>query len=213
MTGIILAVVVSYLLGSVIGSLLLGRLRGVDIRTQGSGNAGGTNALRTQGKGFALAVIAIDIGKGVIAAWPVAAIAYSMSGSPLALQDIQVICGAAAIIGHVWPVFYQFRGGKGAATLIGALAAISPLVLVPVLVVFALVLMSSGFVGLSTMIATAVTIAWAAFAVEGGILSSFGMFAIFVTAFIAYTHRSNIERMLAGAENRFEKAMLLRRPR
>ncbi len=213
MTVIILAVLVSYLLGSVIGSLLLGRSRGVDIRTQGSGNAGGTNALRTQGKGFALAVIAIDIGKGIIAAWPVAAIAHGMSGSPLALQDVQVMCGAAAIIGHVWPAFYQFRGGKGAATLIGALAVIAPLALVPVLVVFALVLMSSGFVGLSTMIATAVTIVWAAFAVDGGILSSFGIFALFVTAFIAYTHRSNIERMLAGSENRFEKAMLLRRSR
>lgn len=206
-----IAVGVSYLLGSVIGSLLLGRFRGVDIRTQGSGNAGGTNALRTQGKGFAAAVVIIDIGKGVLAAWPVAAFAAAQAGGAISAPALAVACGAAAVVGHVWPVFFQFRGGKGAATLVGVLAVVQPLALAPVLGVFALVLVLSGYVGLSTMIATASTIAWALFYVDGGITSPFGIFAVAMTVFIIWTHRGNIQRMRAGNENQFTKVMLLRR--
>jgi glycerol-3-phosphate acyltransferase PlsY len=206
-----IAVGVSYLLGSVIGSLLLGRFRGIDIRTQGSGNAGGTNALRTQGKGFAAAVIIIDIGKGVLAAWPVAAFAATQAGGEISAPALAVACGAAAVVGHVWPVFFQFRGGKGAATLVGVLAVVQPLALIPVLGAFALVLVLSGFVGLSTIIATASTIAWAVFVVDGGVASPFGAFTVAMTLFILWTHRANIQRMLAGNENRFAKVMLLRR--
>lgn len=207
----VVAVFVSYLLGSVIGSLAIGLARGVDIRTQGSGNAGGTNALRTQGKGFALAVIVIDIGKGVLAAGPVAA--FAASAGAFELSTVQVSCGAAAIVGHVWPVFFQFRGGKGAATLVGVVGTIAPLALAPVLGTFALVLVMTGFVGLSTMLATASLLAWAALAVPGGVMTSLGAFAAAMTVFIAFTHRTNIRRMIAGNEHRFEKAMLLRRRR
>lgn len=210
MVAFTLAVLVAYLLGSVIGSLLLGRFRGVDIRQQGSGNAGGTNALRTQGKLFAAGVIVIDIGKGVLAAWPLALFGAQYADGWATLELFQVACGGAAILGHVWPVFHQFRGGKGAATLIGVLAVVAPWVLLPVLFAFALVLMRSGYVGLSTMSATAVLIAWALFA-EGGLATPFGVFSVAVTGFIIWTHRSNIQRMRAGNENRFEKAMLLRK--
>src|SRR5690606_2878124 len=126
MTSAMVAIAVSYLLGSIVGSLVLGRSRGVDIRTQGSGNAGGTNALRTQGKGFAAAVMVIDVGKGVIAAGPVAAAAIDSGWNAMTLQ---VLCGAAAVIGHVWPVYFGFRGGKGAATLVGVVGTIAPLAL------------------------------------------------------------------------------------
>jgi acyl phosphate:glycerol-3-phosphate acyltransferase len=211
MVTVVIAVVISYLLGSIIGSLLLGRFRGVDIRDQGSGNAGGTNALRTQGKGFALGVIMIDIGKGVVAAGPVAGLAAAFSSGAVSLETAQVACGAAAVIGHVWPVFFQFRGGKGAATLVGVLLVVQPLALLAVLGVFALVLVASGFVGLSTMVATATTIAWAGLMVDGGVTAPFGVFAVLMTGFIMYTHRSNIQRMRAGNENRFRKAMLLHR--
>lgn len=211
MTAAVVAVVISYLLGSVIGSLAIGLARGVDIRTQGSGNAGGTNALRTQGKWFASAVIMIDVGKGVLAAGPVAT--YAAAAGSFGLATVQAWCAAAVVIGHVWPVFFGFRGGKGAATLVGVVGVIAPLALVPMLVTFALVLITTGFVGLSTMVATASLLAWAAFTAPGGLLSPFGAFALAMSLFIAYTHRANIRRMIDRNENRFEKAMLLRRRR
>ena len=116
----LLRLVGAYLLGSLNGALLLGRLRGVDIRTQGSGNAGGTNALRTQGPAFALGVVVID----VLKAW----IAVRVLGGP-GTTWLAVGCGLAAVLGHVYPVFHGFRGGKGVATLLGTLLAVSPLLL------------------------------------------------------------------------------------
>jgi len=150
--------------------------------------------------------------RAVVAAWPVAVMAHGFaSEDALSLEAFQVACGAAAVVGHVWPVFYQFRGGKGAATLIGVLAVVQPMALVPVLSVFALVLVLSGFVGLSTMVATASTIVFALGYVGGGIMAPFALFSVGMTAFIIWTHRGNIQRMLAGNENQFTKVMLLRR--
>src|SRR5262245_1948808 len=133
---------VSYLLGSVMGGLVVGRLRGgVDIRGLGSGNAGGTNALRTQGKAFAFWVMVIDVGKALVAVLLVAPAALPALGADaLAPAATAYACGAAAVIGHVWPVFFGFRGGKGAATLLGTLAATHAFGLVPVLAVFAVCL-------------------------------------------------------------------------
>jgi glycerol-3-phosphate acyltransferase PlsY len=102
-------IVLGYLLGSVSGSLLLGRLRGIDIRTQGSGNAGGTNAFRTQGPWFALGVALIDVGKSALAAWTGG---YGIADGGHALR-IALLAGAAAAAGHVWPLYYGFHGGKG----------------------------------------------------------------------------------------------------
>jgi len=118
----------SYLLGSLLGSLLVGRLRGVDIREQGSGNAGGTNALRTQGWGFALGVIVIDVGKALLAVGVLPGLALPLIGvDPAVDRDWLIVCCAmAVVVGHVYPVWYEFRGGKGAATLIGAVAVLSP---------------------------------------------------------------------------------------
>ena len=128
----------AYLLGSLIGSLLVGRLRQVDIRTLGSGNAGGTNALRTQGPAFAIAVILIDIGKGLLAVGLLPGVSLPGVGIDASVdrQWLAVGCAIAVVIGHVYPVWYEFRGGKGAATLIGAVAMLSPLALIPVLVVW-----------------------------------------------------------------------------
>ncbi|MFN2301784.1 MAG: glycerol-3-phosphate 1-O-acyltransferase PlsY [Gammaproteobacteria bacterium] len=205
------AVVVAYLLGSVLGSMVAGRFRGVDIRTQGSGNPGGTNALRTQGKGFAAIVMIVDVGKGMLAAGAVPALAFQFGEPSESLAALQVLCGAAAVVGHVWPAFFGFRGGKGMATLVGVLAVVAPVALITVVVVFALVLVLSGYVGLATMVATASIIVWCVFAVPAGIASPLGVFAVAMTVFIIYTHRSNIQRMRAGSEHRFERLMLLRR--
>ena len=109
----------SYLLGSVSGALTVGKLKNnTDIRKIGSGNAGATNALRTQGFFFALAVVIIDIGKGIIAPLYVSTwdAVYFSQEPQIDQQMLTLICAAAAVIGHVWPMWHQFRGGKGAAT-------------------------------------------------------------------------------------------------
>ncbi|HEV7165983.1 MAG: glycerol-3-phosphate 1-O-acyltransferase PlsY [Gammaproteobacteria bacterium] len=204
----------AYLLGSVLGSLIVGRVYGgVDIRTQGSGNAGGTNALRTQGKVFALWVMLIDVGKGVLATSLVAHMPLPLHWVPESLSPgwITALCGALAIAGHVYPVFYGFKGGKGAATYLGALAVIAPLALVPGLVIFVLTLMLTGYVGLSTVLSV-----WGVaifLLMRCGPLSSQFAFGLAMAFFILYTHRSNIARLLDGSENQFKRAMLLRKPK
>ena len=142
---------VAYLLGSLSGSLLLGRLRGVDVRTMGSGNAGGTNAFRTQGLRFALGVVLIDVGKGALAAWLALRFAPEWAWPAAGL----------AVLGHVWPVWHGFRGGKGAATAVGALLVLWPLAVPLMLGVWLLVLVTTGYVGLSTVLATASLPLWA----------------------------------------------------
>jgi glycerol-3-phosphate acyltransferase PlsY len=203
---------ISYLLGSLMGSLLVGSLRGgVDIRDLGSGNAGGTNALRTQGAWFALAVVVIDVGKGIIAAGLVPVLSIPGVGFDPAISRewLAVACAAAAVIGHVWPVYHRFRGGKGAATLIGTLMVLSPGLVPVALVVFAAVLVLTGFVGLSTMSATAALPVWVALTQMPAALPVFA-YTIFMAVFIVYCHRSNINRMLQGTENRNPKVMLMK---
>lgn len=208
MIDIIFKLAVAYLLGSVMGSLLLGRARGVDIRLTGSGNAGGTNALRTQGSSFALGVIIIDIGKGWLAAAVVPALGFVSSTPPPFW--LPYACGAAAVIGHVFPIFYGFRGGKGAATLVGTLLCYAPLLVPPLLVVFVLVIMLTGYVGLATIVTSE------AFLVLVAVVYQLDRIPLLAYAgvmgmVIIWTHRSNIMRMMQGTENRNTKMMLLRR--
>ena len=203
----------SYLLGSIMGGLVVGRLRGgVDIRELGSGNAGGTNALRTQGKAFALWVMLIDVGKAWVAVLLVApASAAALGADPLPPDATALACGAAAVAGHVWPVYFGFRGGKGAATLLGTLAATQAIALGPVLLVFAISFTLSGFVGISTVLATWSVPLYALLATERGAGDPLFLFGIAMGTFITWTHRSNLARLRAGTENRFEQAMLFRR--
>jgi glycerol-3-phosphate acyltransferase PlsY len=205
-----LKTLLAYLLGSVSGSLLLGRLRGVDIRQLGSGNAGGTNALRTQGWKFALGVVAIDIGKGLLAAGLLPGLELPGIGTDPALARdwLAMSCAAAVVLGHVYPVWYEFRGGKGAATLIGAMAMLEPTVLLPVVLVWLACVMLTGFVGLATMLGAVAVPVYVAFArPDSPALLAFG-FAM--AAFVIYTHRANVARMLGGNENRARRLWLLR---
>lgn len=194
---------VAYLLGSVSGSLWLGRLRGVDIRRLGSGNAGGTNALRTQGWRFALGVVLIDIGKGVLAVW--LALRFAPELSQQALQWTSLL---AAMAGHIWPIFHGFRGGKGAATLVGGLILAWPAALLAVLASWLLVLSASGYVGLATVIAGFALLPMAAL---GDVGAERGAFAISAALLLLYTHRGNLQRLHAGNEHRFERARVWHR--
>lgn len=204
---------ISYFFGSVMGSMVMGRLRGgVDIRRMGSGNAGGTNALRTQGWMFALGVVVVDVGKGVIATGlvPGLEIPGIAASAEVSRVWLTLACAAAAVIGHVWPVWHEFRGGKGAATLVGTLIVLAPSVIAPVLGVWVVVLVTSGFVGLSTMcagIAAPVYLAITRLPADQPVF----IYCVAMAMYIVFSHRSNIQRMRAGTENRLTRAMLFGR--
>ncbi len=203
---------ISYFIGSLMGAMIVGKLRGgVDIRTMGSGNAGGTNALRTQGALFALGVIIIDIGKGVIGAGvvPGLEIPFVPQDPAISRTWLTLSCAAAAVFGHVWPVYHRFRGGKGGATLIGTLAVLAPQLIVVVLVVFAAVLVTTGYVGLSTMSAATALPIWVAVTRLPDDQPLFIYLAVMAACVITW-HRSNIGRMVAGNENRNVKVMLFK---
>lgn len=213
MSNLLTRMLVSYLLGSIVGSLLVGRLRGgVDIRRLGSGNAGGTNALRTQGKSFAFWVLLIDVGKGWIAAGLVASLAVPGLTDPTpALRNwLPAACGIAAIAGHVYPVWYGFRGGKGVATLVGAVAGLEAWLLVPMLMTWLATAVLGGFVGVASMAAAAslpICTLLAGLAPRAPLLT----FGLVATLIIVFTHRTNIARMRAGTEPRARRLWLLGR--
>lgn len=202
----------AYLLGSLIGSLLVGQLRGgVDIRKLGSGNAGGTNALRTQGLSFAIWVMVIDIGKGWLATGVLAPLSLPGIGIDPQVDRtwLAVACAIAVVVGHVYPVWYGFRGGKGAATLIGVLVGLKPVAILPVFAIWLIVVMLSGFVGLATMIAVASFPAYL-YLTEATPSPALLVFGCAMIVFVCYTHRGNIERMRAGTENRVKRLWLLK---
>jgi glycerol-3-phosphate acyltransferase PlsY len=203
-------ILIAYLLGTLLGSLILGRLRGVDIRSMGSGNAGATNALRTQGKLFALLVLVVDIAKGVIAVWwlPTAALPAVGIDPGLPREWLTLACGLAVILGHVYPVWFSFRGGKGAATVVGVIAAVDLRLLVPLLVCWFLVLVLTGYVSLATMV-SGIALVIAVYILEPNDVPLL-IFSLGVAVFVVYTHRSNIARMRAGQESRVRRLWLFR---
>jgi acyl phosphate:glycerol-3-phosphate acyltransferase len=210
-----LKVLISYLAGALNGALIVGKFAGgVDIRNLGSGNAGGTNALRTQGAWFAFRVMVIDVGKGFLPPWLLPALALpGVALDPdVSRTWLTLACAGAAVVGHCYPVWFEFKGGKGAATAIGALLGIAPGLTLPALVVWCLVITTTGFVGLATMLAVAALPVWVALTDLREHQELF-WFLVGLALFIVYTHRGNIQRLREGRENRLEKAMLWRRLR
>jgi acyl phosphate:glycerol-3-phosphate acyltransferase len=211
----LIKVLLAYLLGSVVGSLVVGRLRGgVDIRKMGSGNAGSTNALRTQGLGFGIWVIIIDVAKGVIAAAAIPRLSIpgvaAASGSQA--DWLPAACAFASIVGHVFPVWHGFRGGKGVATLVGAYAGLSLILLAPLVASWLAVILVSGFVGLSS-IAASIALPVYLLIRDGARFTPLLGFALACAALVTYTHRGNVRRMRAGTEPRARKLWLFGRGR
>ena len=206
-------ILISYLIGSLMGSMIVGRLRGgVDIRELGSGNVGGTNALRTQGFGFALGVILIDIGKGVIGAGlvPGLELPFVAADPEISRTWLTISCAGAAVVGHVWPIFHGFRGGKGAATLVGTLIILGPNLVLPLVLVWAWVLVMTGYVGLSTMAAGIALPIWIA-VTQLPEQEPLFIYSALMAVYIVYCHRSNMQRMRNGTEHRNTKLMIFRR--
>jgi glycerol-3-phosphate acyltransferase PlsY len=192
-----LALLVSYLLGAVPFGLVLGHLvGGVDIRRQGSGNIGATNVGRALGRPWAIAAFALDCAKG----WaPAYVLPLFLPGeSPEALR---VGCGFAAVCGHVWPVYLGFRGGKGVATLCGAVIAVDPLVFLGGGAVWLATLFSTRYVGLSSMLMGLSFPFLAAWRLRGRpeVVEVVWGTAL-LSALVFVRHRANIGRMLAGTE-------------
>jgi glycerol-3-phosphate acyltransferase PlsY len=199
---------IAYLLGSVVGALLVGTFRGVDIREQGSGNAGGTNALRTQGFAFAAATVVIDVGKGWLAAgWVPGLSLPGVAADPVIDREwLVVACAAAAVIGHVWPQYHGFRGGKGGATLLGALLALMPPLALIAVGVWLVVAMVGGIIAVATMTAAAaMPIAlWFSGAANCALVA----FTLAMAALVIYAHRDNIRRLRTGDEPRLARLWL-----
>lgn len=192
MTLSIIAIVASYLLGSVSFSLLIGKwLRGIDIRQHGSGNAGATNTLRVLGKGPAVGVLLLDAAKGMVAVL----MGYFLSD----YTWVMVLCGIAAIVGHNWPVYFRFRGGKGIATTIGVLAVLAfwPALCAGIIAIASIAwkryvsLGSLLFAGLTPIFILLFQYDWSIF---------WGSLLLCLFAF--YRHRSNIVKLVQGTENR-----------
>jgi acyl phosphate:glycerol-3-phosphate acyltransferase len=197
----------AYLLGSIVASLVIGRLRGVDIRSMGSGNAGATNAMRALGKKVALAVFVVDLAKGWVATGLLApgAVPAAMAAPPEAAAWTVPVCGLAVMLGHVYPLWYGFRGGKGMATLLGAVIGIKAWLLLPMILVWLLTVILTGFVSLGSMLAGAALAVALALSHGSAPLVSFGILAMLL---IAFTHRSNIARIRAGNESRARRLWL-----
>lgn len=201
---ILLAIVVAYLIGALPGALLLAPVFGkADPRSSGSGNAGATNALRTGGRAYGAAVLVFDLLKGVVAAAVLPWLLGVSGGWAFA-------CGAVAVLGHVYPVYFGFRGGKGAATVIGVLLALLPAALGIGVLVWVAALLLSGYVGLSTLLGMLAVAVWTL--VGHAAPDAASLFVIVMTGLVFYTHRGNIARLRAGTENRFTRIML-RKPR
>jgi glycerol-3-phosphate acyltransferase PlsY len=185
-------VVSAYILGSVPTGFILGRLAGIDVRKTGSGNVGATNVARVVGKGHGAVTLVADAAKGWL---PV----FAALQLDLHLPAV-VLAGTAAFLGHLYPIFLRFRGGKGVATALGAILALAPLTTLVLLGIFAVAVAASRLVSLGSIAAAiaAPIILWV-FDYPPMIIAMGG----FIAAMITWRHRGNIQRLLAGTERRF----------
>jgi glycerol-3-phosphate acyltransferase PlsY len=186
-----IAVLAGYLLGSIPPSFLAGKIaRNIDIRQYGSGNAGATNVLRVLGVKAGIVVFLADILKGVLAA---------LVGRWMAGETGAVLAGFAAIVGHNWPVFLNFRGGKGIATSFGVLLVLFPLISAILFVVGVIIIAITGYVSLGSITAA---ILFPILLVIFGYDWKMVLFGVLVGGLALYRHRSNISRLIEGKENK-----------
>jgi glycerol-3-phosphate acyltransferase PlsY len=189
----ILAIAASYLLGSVSFSILIARyVKGIDIRQHGSGNAGATNTLRVLGKGPGITVFLLDIAKGICAV---------LLGQLLAPESdwVPAICGLAAIIGHNWPVYFRFKGGKGISTTVGALAVLAFLPSLFAGIVAIAVIALTRYVSLGSLIFALLTPLFISF-IDGAEPALWA--ALLLCIFALIRHRTNIVKLVSGKENK-----------
>lgn len=197
----IFAVVATYLLGSVPSSVWVGKyFYGVDVRDHGSKNAGATNTFRVLGKKAGIPVLFFDILKGWLAV-KLANFAAAETITETGYKDLQLVLGLAAVIGHIFPVYVGFRGGKGIATLLGVLVALKPDAALMCVAIFMLVFLTTHFVSLSSMIA-AIGFPVIIIGVQNSTIPSLIVFSIVVAVLVLVTHQKNIERLVNQTESK-----------
>jgi len=200
----ILAILAAYLLGAVPFGLIIGKLKGIDIRAHGSGNIGATNVLRVLGKPLGITTFILDALKGFIPAFFFPGIAEQISPGVMNDQVLSVLCGAFAIVGHNFPVFLRFKGGKGIATSAGVLIGIAPLAALSGVLTWVAIFFTTRYVSLASIIAAAAVI------VAGWILHGDGNLILPIVLTILgllaiLRHKTNIVRLMNGTESRFVK--------
>ncbi len=189
----IIGIIASYLLGSVSFSVVLAKaLKGIDIRQHGSGNAGATNTLRVLGKGPAILVLALDVLKGIAAVW----IGRWLGGDS---DWVAALCGIAAIIGHNWPLYFRFRGGKGIATTIGVMATLAFLPALYAGIIAIISIVFTRYVSLGSLIFVFLTPVFLAVTGEFG---PYFWASLIICIFAFWRHRTNIVKIAQGRENK-----------
>ena len=197
----ILLIAAAYLLGAVPFGLLLSRLKGIDIRTVGSGNIGATNVFRSVSKPLGVATFACDFLKGYLPACLFPILGKTISGTVQG-PEIGILCGVAAIVGHNWPVYLKFKGGKGIATSAGVLLGVAPAAVGIGLLSWIFLLLATRYVSVASIGAAIVVpvVSWTMYAKHGSLLP---MALTILGALAVWRHKSNIERLIDGSEHRF----------
>ncbi|MFA7369554.1 MAG: glycerol-3-phosphate 1-O-acyltransferase PlsY [Kiritimatiellales bacterium] len=192
---VIFLAALAYIIGSIPFGLLISKAKGVDIRKQGSGNIGATNVLRCLGKPLGITCFVLDALKGFLPA-----ALFPMIGK--LDPTFGILFGTAAILGHNFPVFLKFKGGKGVATSAGVLLGVAPLAVVIGLIAWVVVFYASGYVSLGSIIAALVVV------ITGWTAGYGPVIAIALTllgGLTIYRHRTNIQRLAAGTEHKFQR--------
>lgn len=194
-------VVLAYLLGSIPTSIWVSKaIFGIDIRDYGSGNPGATNTFRVLGSTWGTFVMIADITKGVIATSLYILIPFYLQNE-LGRTNFMIVLGLAAVLGHIFPIWADFKGGKGVATILGMALAIQPIVALICIVVFLITLCITRFVSLSSILASIVFMVSILFIFKEK-ETSYRVFAIIVALMVVVTHQKNIGRLLNGKENK-----------
>lgn len=197
----ILAFITAYLIGSLAPAVWIGKIFfGLDIRNYGSGNAGATNTFRILGKSAGIAVLTIDILKGWIAVNLSYFIGTYQPGN-YKFVNLQIALAIAAILGHIFPIYVKFKGGKGIATLLGTILAIYPKAALISIIAFILVWIFTQYVSLASIIAS-LLFPFYVIVVDANSSPSMSIFSIAVAILVLITHQKNIERLLRKEENK-----------
>lgn len=194
---IFLTILIAYLMGSIAFSVWVGQIfYGIDVREYGSGNAGATNTIRVLGLKAGIPVLLLDVLKGFFAVYLV----HVIPGVPNS-TDVKIILGIASVLGHIFPVYVGFRGGKGIATLLGVVIAIHPYAALLSIATFAVVFIITRYVSLSSMLASLAFPFWIIFKYKETELSMI-IFSVAVAILVLITHQKNIERLINKEESR-----------
>lgn len=210
---ILIIISVSYIVGSFPTSILISKSYGINILKKGSGNPGMTNVIRSIGIKPGLLVGIIDIFKGWIVTF-YSPLFILNNNSEFFLSLVQIIAGSSAVIGHTFSIFSKFKGGKGIATLTGLIIAITPFSFISCLLIFFLTFLLSGYVSLSSILASLVfpfSLIFLFLFFNFEINMSIIVFSIVIPLFVLITHRENIKRILNGTENKFDKIKLFKK--